>query len=79
MSYKKANSDIKKSGSKSKSSKKRKTNKTQMNFSFGLALATLLLIFGYFIQSFLHIRNQGVLVIAIDRLQEKVESPEPKD
>ncbi len=79
MSCKKANRDIKKSGSKNKSAKKRKANKTQMNFSFGLALATLLLIFGYFIQSFLHIRNQGVLVIAIDRLQEKVESPEPKD
>ncbi len=79
MSLKKVNNDMKKSGSKSKSTKKRKANKTQMNFSFGLALVTLLLIFGYFIQSFMHIRNQGVLVIAVDRFKDKFEISEPKD
>ncbi len=79
MSYKEANSDVKKSGAKSKRTIKKKANKTQMNFSFVLALVTLLLIFAYFIQSFVHIRNQGVLVIAIDRLQNKDESTEPKD
>lgn len=79
MSDKKVNCEINKPGVKANSTKKRRANKTQMNFSFALALTTLLLIFGYFIQSFMHIRDQGVLVITIDRLKDKVENPEPKD
>jgi hypothetical protein len=79
MSDKKTNGDTKTNQVRQKISKKRTANKTQMNFSFALALTTLLLIFGYFIQSFVHIRDRGVLVIAIDRLQDKVESTTSKD
>ncbi len=48
------------------------------NFSFFIALTTLLLVFGYFIQSFVEIREQGMVVTGIDRLKHKIEWSSPK-
>lgn len=58
---------------------KGRKNRPKTGFSFCLALTTLLLVFGYFIQSFLHIRDEGVLVVAMDRLQHKIERPVTRD
>jgi len=37
--------------------------------SFGLGIMTLLLIFGYFYESFQEIQRQEIIVIAIDRIE----------
>jgi len=37
--------------------------------SFGLGMITLLLIFGYFYESFQEIQRQEIIVIAIDRIE----------
>ncbi|WP_299792925.1 hypothetical protein [uncultured Shewanella sp.] len=49
------------------SGKKISTFETKM--SFGLGLITLLLIFGYFYESFQEVQRQEVIVIAIDRIE----------
>ena len=41
----------------------------QEKFSFALAIVVLLLVFGYFIQVFLEIREQRPVLIAIERMQ----------
>jgi hypothetical protein len=53
-------------------SAKRPAGRTETRISFAIALATLLLVTVYFVQSFIHIQDQEVLVIAIDRLQESL-------
>ena len=55
-----------------KTPSKRPVSSAETKFSFAIALATLLLVMVYFVQSFIHIRDQEVLVIAIDRLQESL-------
>ncbi len=49
------------------SGKKISTFETKM--SFGLGLITLLLIFGYFYESFQEVQRQEVIVIAIDIIE----------
>ena len=58
---------------------KRSASKTEMKISFTVALATLLLVFVFFIQSFIHIKEQEVLVIAVDRLEDSLTQPETED
>ena len=62
-----------------KSPAKRSASKTETRISFGIALATLMLVFVFFIQSFVHIKEQEVLVIAVDRLEESLTQPESED
>ncbi|ABV38370.1 hypothetical protein Ssed_3766 [Shewanella sediminis HAW-EB3] len=49
------------------SGNKGSTFETKM--SFGLGMITLLLIFGYFYESFQEIQRQEIIVIAIDRIE----------
>ncbi len=66
-----------KSGSGLSTSRERHTaNRAQSRVSFVLGVITLMLIFGYFAQSFIHIHNQEVLVVAIERIKERAETPE---
>lgn len=58
---------------------KRPASKTETRISFAIALATLLLVFVFFIQSFIHIKEQEVLVIAVDRLEDSLAQPERED
>ena len=58
---------------------KRPASKTETKISFAIALATLLLVFVFFIQSFIHIKEQEVLVIAVDRLEDSFAKPETED
>lgn len=58
---------------------KRPAGKTETKISFTIALATLLLVFVFFIQSFLHIKEQEILVIAVDRLEDSLSKPETED
>ncbi|RTR30650.1 hypothetical protein [Shewanella atlantica] len=41
----------------------------ETKMSFGLGIITLLLIFGYFYESFQEVQRQEVIVIAIDRIE----------
>jgi len=47
---------------------KRKENPWQFKFSFALAILMLLLVFGYFTQSFLEIRKVKPVSVAIERI-----------
>ena len=58
---------------------KRSGGKIETKISFAIALATLLLVFVFFIQSFIHIKEQEVLVIAVDRLETSLTKPETED
>ncbi len=62
-----------------KGTAKRSASKTETKISFAIALATLLLVFVFFIQSFIHIKEQEVLVIAVDRLEDSLSKPETED
>lgn len=48
---------------------KRKENPWQFKFSFALAVFTLVLVFGYFTQSFLEIRKVKPVSVAIERVR----------
>jgi hypothetical protein len=54
--------------SKSRVKSTKKNTEGEQNFSFGIALVTLLLVFGYFIQSAIEIYHQEPIKIAIERL-----------
>lgn len=54
------------------SDKVSKNSTFETKFSFALALITLLLIFGYFRESFVSIQQQETIVIAIDRIEAKM-------
>lgn len=58
---------------------KRPASKIETKISFAIALTTLLLVFVFFIQSFIHIKEQEVLVIAVDRLEESLTKPGNED
>ena len=58
---------------------KRSAGKTETRISFAIALATLLLVLVFFFQSFIHIKEQEVLVIAVDRLEDSLAQPERED
>ncbi len=62
-----------------KSTAKRSASKTETKISFAVALATLLLVFVFFIQSCIHIKEQEVLVIAVDRLEDSLTTPGTED
>ena len=47
---------------------KGRDNKVQTRFSLAVSTVTLLLVLGYFIQSFLEIQQREIVVIAIDRI-----------
>ena len=53
---------------------KKKNTKFETKVSFALALITLSLIFGYFLQSFIHIHQHKTVVIAIERIEAMVDS-----
>jgi hypothetical protein len=55
---------------------KRKENPWQFKFSFALAILMLLLVFGYFTQSFLEIRKVKPVSVAIERLSETSAEPD---
>jgi len=48
--------------------KKKQQKPWQYSFSFGLALVMLLLVCGYFVQSFIEIRKVKPVSVAIERL-----------
>ena len=58
---------------------KRTASKAETKISFAIALATLLLVVVFFVQSFIHINEQEVLVIAVDRLEDSLTRPETED
>ena len=58
---------------------KNKNSKFETKFSLALATITLLLIFGYFLQSFVHIHQQKIIVIAIERIESKADAMKEQD
>ncbi|MGF1760722.1 hypothetical protein L4D76_22930 [Photobacterium sagamiensis] len=58
---------------------KLKNSKFETKASFALALITLFLIFGYFWQSFTHIQQQEIIVIAIERIESKVDAKKEQE
>ena len=58
---------------------KRSASQAETRISFAIALVTLLLVFVFFIQSFAHIKEQEVLVIAVDRLEDSLARPETEE
>ena len=50
---------------------KRNENPWQFKFTFALAIVMLLLVFGYFTQSFLEIRKVKPVSVAIERISAK--------
>jgi hypothetical protein len=54
-----------------KPKKKKQQKEWQYKFSFGLALVMLLLVGGYFVQSFLEIRELKPVSVAIERIKSK--------
>jgi len=58
---------------------KLKNSKFETKISFALALITLLLVFGYFWQSFTHIQQQGIIVIAFERIESKVDAKKEQE
>ncbi len=62
-----------------KPKKKKQQKEWQYKFSFGLALVMLLLVGGYFVQSFLEIRKVKPAQVAFERISERVaEKPTQK-
>jgi hypothetical protein len=62
-----------------KPKKKKQQKEWQYKFSFGLALVMLLLVGGYFVQSFLEIREVKPVQVAIERITDRAaESPQRK-
>jgi hypothetical protein len=53
--------------------KKKQQKPWQYKFSFGLSLVMLLLVAGYFIQSFIEIRKVKPVSVAIERISERAE------
>jgi hypothetical protein len=53
---------------------KGKNNTTQIRFSVAVSTVTLLLVLGYFVQSFLEIHQRDIVVIAIDRITANFDS-----
>ena len=47
---------------------KGRDNKVQTKFSVAVSTVTLLLVLGYFVQSFIEIHQREIVVIAIDRI-----------
>ena len=58
---------------------KTKNSKFETKVSFALATITLLLIFGYFWQSFAQIQQQDIIVIAIERIESKVDAKKEQE
>ena len=52
--------------------KKKQQKPWQYKFSFGLSLVMLLLVVGYFVQSFIEIRKAKPVSVAIERISERV-------
>jgi hypothetical protein len=52
--------------------KKKQQKPWQYTFSFGLSLVMLLLVVGYFVQSFIEIREVKPIRVAIERIGERV-------
>jgi hypothetical protein len=52
--------------------KKKQQKPWQYKFSFGLSLVMLLLVIGYFVQSFLEIRKVKPVSVAVERITERV-------
>lgn len=50
---------------------KRKQNPVQYRFSYALAILMLLLVLGYFVQSFLEVRKVKPVLVAMERISEK--------
>jgi len=57
--------------------KKKQQKPWQYKVSFGLVLVLLLLIFGFFAQSFMAIREIQPVRIAVERLRDAPAAPEP--
>ena len=55
-----------------KPKKKKQQKEWQYKFSFGLALVMLLLVGGYFVQSFIEIRKVKPARVAFERISERV-------
>jgi hypothetical protein len=51
--------------------KKKQQKPWQYKFSFGLSLVMLLLVVGYFIQSFIEIRKVKPVSVAVERITER--------
>ena len=52
--------------------KKKQQKPWQYKFSFGLSLVMLLLVVGYFIQSFIEIRKVKPVSVAVERITERM-------
>ena len=61
------------------SKKKGRDNKVQTKFSVAVSTVTLLLVLGYFVQSFIEIHQREIVVIAIDRITANREDTRSKD
>jgi hypothetical protein len=58
---------------------KGRDNKVQTKFSVAVSTVTLLLVLGYFVQSFIEIHQREIVVIAIDRITANREDTRSKD
>lgn len=56
-----------------------KSSAFETKFSFALASITLMLIFGYFYQSFKYIQEEEIIVIAIERIEAKIDNNEQQE
>jgi hypothetical protein len=54
-----------------KKKKKKQQKPWQYKFSFGLSLVMLLLVVGYFVQSFMEIRKVKPVSVAVERITER--------
>jgi len=52
--------------------KKKQQKPWQYKFSFGLSLVMLVLVIGYFIQSFIEIRKVKPVSVAVERITERI-------